>query len=159
MPMGIYPRPTAENRFWRKVDKSGDCWIWFAGRNKQGYGHFWCGGKTRLAHRYSFELANGPIPAGMDVLHRCDTPPCVNPAHLFSGVQFDNMHDMIKKGRHVSVFGEKVGNHKLSESQVLEIFNDARLQREIATDYGVGLAQVSRIKSKHTWKRLLTTPR
>lgn len=75
--------PDLLGRFWGKVDKSGDCWIWTASRSKGGYGQFNAGaGRPTAAHRYSYELANGPIPSGFHVDHKCHTPSCVRPDHL-----------------------------------------------------------------------------
>lgn len=90
-------------RFWSKVDKSGACWLWTGEKNNQGYGRFvfWHeGGRSRsLAHRLSAEL-NGTLLAEADVLlHSCDTPACVNPAHLTVGTQALNMQDAMAKGR------------------------------------------------------------
>lgn len=94
-------RPLAEI-LWVSVDKSGDCWVWTKS-TRYGYGMFARreNGKTKhyLAHRVSWELANGPIPEGLQVLHHCDNPPCVRPDHLFLGTQFDNMQDAAAKGR------------------------------------------------------------
>lgn len=95
-----YGRPLAE-RFWEKVDRRGpdECWMWTASRRALGYGQIRIGGKSRKAHRVAYELANGPIPAGMAVLHGCDNPPCVNPAHLRAGTMTDNVRDMVTRGR------------------------------------------------------------
>lgn len=68
--------------FWKKVDKSKDCWIWTANTDPAGYGRFWLNGKLTSAHRTSYEMAFGDIPAGMDIDHQCHTPACVNPKHL-----------------------------------------------------------------------------
>jgi hypothetical protein len=92
--------PTTD-RFWKKVDRRGEreCWSWTAARNSCGYGSFWDGRAVVQASRFSWQLENGPIPAGLYVLHSCDNPPCVNPAHLFLGTQGDNVADRKAKGR------------------------------------------------------------
>src|SRR4051812_22074657 len=86
-------------RFWSKVDKTGECWLWTAYRDAAGYGRFGLAGKVQKAHRVSYELAVGPIPAGAHVLHSCDNPPCVNPDHLRVGSRIDNMRDKFMRGR------------------------------------------------------------
>ena len=91
---------TDKERFWVKVDKSGDCWEWIAFRLKSGYGRFWYKGAPHQAHRVSWMLHNlSEIPKGQCVLHRCDNPPCVNPDHLFLGTDADNVRDRDQKGR------------------------------------------------------------
>ena len=76
-------RKSAEERFWAKVDKTGDCWIWTASSKSQGYGGFYVDGTVVRAHRYAYELAFGPIPEGVVLDHyKCYNPPCVNPDHL-----------------------------------------------------------------------------
>lgn len=98
---GPKPRPLAD-RFWEKVDRGEECWTWKPefSRNPGGYGMFTPRHGARVgAHRISWELANGPIPPGMFVLHHCDNPPCVRPDHLWLGTHLDNMADMKAKGR------------------------------------------------------------
>ncbi len=81
------PRDLAE-RFWEKVDRSGECWLWTARRLPTGYGEFMVGSRTdgtrRLvrAHCFAYELAIGPIPDGYVIHHVCETPACVRPDHL-----------------------------------------------------------------------------
>lgn len=89
-----------QDRFWEKVAKGDGCWLWTASTRKNGYG--WFGGldiSETFAHRCSWIYTFGAIPDGLCVLHRCDNPPCVRPDHLFLGTQYDNIKDMISKGR------------------------------------------------------------
>lgn len=90
-----------ENRFWTKVDRRGDgeCWPWLAGRNKDGYGTFWLDRPGVLATHVSLMLAGKPRPIGLIALHSCDSPSCVNPAHLRWGTRGENSREMSDKGR------------------------------------------------------------
>lgn len=104
-----YTTPTipenVEERFWSNVDRSGECWLYVPGPSRT-YGLFCPGHQRKVgAHRFSYELAYGPIPEGMKVCHNCpggDNPRCVNPAHLWLGTTADNNRDMHQKGRHRS---------------------------------------------------------
>lgn len=98
------PSPVPE-RFWSKVDQSGDCWLWTANRDHDGYGQFTMDGRHRKAPRVSFELVKGPIPDGLCVLHSCDNPPCVRPDHLRIGTRLENTRESIARGRF------RVGDH------------------------------------------------
>lgn len=94
-----------ERRFWSKVTilQDSECWLWTGSRNEKGYGTFTMNRfePPVLASRFAFETRNPPL--GKDfALHRCDNPPCVNPAHLFRGNAMDNTMDMMAKGRHHS---------------------------------------------------------
>ncbi len=89
--------------FWAKVNKTDGCWLWTRAKGTGGYGNFWNDGAYRKAHRVAWAISNGPIPAGMDVCHRCDTPACVRPDHLFLGTAKDNMADCRSKKRHAAM--------------------------------------------------------
>lgn len=92
---------TPEFRFFRLVNKNGQggCWLWTGCTYNHGYGSFLWDGRMQAASRVSWQMHNGPIPAGQHVLHRCDIPLCVNPGHLFLGTHEQNMADMRRKGR------------------------------------------------------------
>lgn len=90
---------TSEQRFWEKVCVTPGCWLWTAGINSNGYGKIKIGTQNIGAHRFSYELHNGAIPAELFVCHKCDLKMCVNPDHLFLGTAADNTHDMFQKGR------------------------------------------------------------
>ena len=80
-----------DNRFWSKVDKTNTCWNWTAAKNKKGYGQFWINKKQDLSHRVSYEEINGKIPQGLQIDHLCRNPSCVNPHHLETVTQKENI--------------------------------------------------------------------
>lgn len=87
-------------RFWEKVEKTADCWIWKAYKNRQGYGRIGTSaGKSINATRVCWVIHNGPIPEGYFICHKCDNPSCVKPDHLFLGTRQDNIDDMMRKKR------------------------------------------------------------
>lgn len=89
-------------RFWRKVRKTKNCWLWTATTNGAGYGMIRPGGleEKKLAHRVSYELHGKTIPEGLDLMHKCDNPLCVNPKHLIPGTHKQNLNDSLTRGRH-----------------------------------------------------------
>lgn len=161
-------RPVSE-RFWEKVAQRGasECWPWLAG-TVRGYGYLQRGGRRGgrvLAHRLSWEIHRGPVPDGLLVLHACDNPPCVNPAHLFLGTQGDNHADMTAKGRGYSTFREhpeitrgEANNHaKLNADQVREIRRLAAAgwsRPSIARRFGVTRQNVRCIVTGQTWRHV-----
>ena len=92
---------TTSERFWAKVDTTGECWLWTASINPSGYGQFYDSERKGpvLAHRVAWMLAGNEIPEDMCVLHRCDVRNCVRVDHLFIGTKRDNSLDMAAKGR------------------------------------------------------------
>ena len=145
-------------RFWGRVDKSQGCWIWTGMRSEKGYGRLISDGKRVRAHRVAWELDNGiPVPPGLDVLHRCDTPPCCNPAHLFLGTQAENLADRDRKGRAVYRRGTNNGSARLSEGDVRQIRNLAKngvQQKDIAARFDIAQATVSLIVGRKTWRHI-----
>jgi hypothetical protein len=129
------------------------CILWIGCRDSHGYGQLRVGGrKKKLAHRLSYELSVGPIPEGLHVLHRCDTPLCINPDHLFVGTNSDNVRDKLSKGR--GTHGPTTGNAKLTPEDVMKIRNDSRTQRVIAAEYGVSSSRICEIKTRKAWNYL-----
>lgn len=148
--------------FWNKVDvrEPEECWEWQACRIAKGYGHCRWNGIYWKAHRISYVLAFGEIPDGLFVLHKCDNPPCVNPAHLFLGTSADNVQDMITKGRWTSPprIGALNSNAKLTEENVIEIRkmheSGNYIHRELAVIFGVGRTQIGNIINRNRWNHI-----
>lgn len=162
-------------RFWDKVKKTDQCWLWLGGKDKKGYGKFSVGpshkedGTRRnsmvSAHRFSYELEGGSIPSGpgfhgVCVLHSCDNPSCVRPSHLFLGTNADNVHDMDTKGRRITVAKKGSGhaNAVLDEDSVKEIVRKNRYegisQAQLSRDYGVCASTVNHIFTGRLWGHL-----
>lgn len=133
-------------------------------KHSHGYGiiNLGTGEGTMLAHRLAFTLAHGPIPAGVKVLHKCDNPPCTNPAHLFLGSQADNMHDMAGKGR--ASRGEDHHGRKLTAKDVRYIREaywhgyGGKTQPELAKKYGIRQSAISGIVNHRLWRHIDPVP-
>jgi len=92
---------SAHRRFWRRVDKSGECWEWKARPRYHSYAAFRAGGKPVGVHRFAFEEEYGPIPDGFQVDHLCSNTMCVRPSHLEAVTRSENVrrgHASIKAG-------------------------------------------------------------
>lgn len=113
-----------------------ECWLW-TGAMTKGYGMLRINRTSMYAHRASWIAFRGNIPEGMHVLHKCDTPLCVNPDHLEIGSHAKNMKDAGLRYRH------KV---KLTHEDVDRILADQRSQYAIALQYNVSQSLVSKIK-------------
>lgn len=137
------PRKSPLQRFFDQlipVTESG-CWLWTGCTNRMGYGRFNVRGGPVLAHRFSWELHFGAIPSGMFVCHKCDTPLCVNPGHLFIGTNADNVADMKAKGR------ASLGPRKLTDEQVIEIRRRPAWPAKAAAEhFGVSRGHISDLR-------------
>ncbi len=144
--------PAERLRMKSRIDSATGCVIFTGYIAETGYGLICIATKTQSTHRLSWECANGPIPAGCYVLHRCDVRACINPDHLFLGSQDDNMKDMSAKGR--SSRGEKNHKAKLNEDQVRSILADRRSHRAIGRDMRVTKTTVGDIKRGRIWRHI-----
>ena len=146
------PMTDPVERFWKHVSKTESCWLWSGAKLKSGYGAFNRGSAVVVtAHRFSFEMANGQIPDGICVLHRCDVKTCVRPDHLFLGTKADNIKDMYAKGRGNPPRGERSPSAKLTEDQVRTIRADCRSPRKIAKQFDVARSTIRNIKKYRKW--------
>ena len=141
-------------RFWSLVDRSKAkaCWPFRGYVASHGYGQFTFGLERVRAHRFSWLVSRGEIPAGQNVCHRCDNPRCVNPSHLYLGTQAANMHDALRKGRK-----KAWGQQKLDAEQVLSIRAQTVQgvpQKDIAAAFGIARNTVSGIVNGRSWAHL-----
>lgn len=146
---GYTYRPSPLELFWGRIDHSGgpdSCWQWTFTRCPQGYGR---SGKT-TSHRMVWLVAVGPIPPGLFVCHKCDNPPCCNPAHLFLGTPADNVADMAQKGRNRR--GERHGRAKLTTRDVLEIRASGESSQVLGERFGVTRNAVDHVRTGKNWK-------
>ncbi len=129
------------------------CWLWMRACSKAGYGQVRIMNKAYYTHRLSWQMKNGEIENGMCILHRCDTPSCCNPDHLFVGTKKDNYDDSIKKNRNpvIGKCGVLHSMAKLSAEKALAIRADDRSARLIAIDYGVSRSLITLIKRGGVW--------
>lgn len=160
MPRGVYPRRhrTLADRLWAKIDRRGpnECWPWLGYLNPAGYGVIGRRDRgTKLVHRLIYELVHGPLPSHLACCHRCDNPPCCNPAHLFAGTHKVNMMDKQRKGRQVN--GSRHGSARLTEDEVAQIRRrytaGGVLQRELAAEFGVTQSAISLVISGTNWRQ------
>ncbi len=147
---------TVEERFWSKVSRSLGCWEWKGTRNNHGYGVFApVGQKQVAAHRYMWQLVNGPIPDTALVLHACDNKWCVRPDHLFLGSDADNHADMVKKGRQPK--GEGRPYSRLTSDDVRTLrrrFAEGTPARQLDREYGLRNSYAMQIVKRHKWKHV-----
>ena len=130
-----------------------DCIEW-EGSMSLGYGRVWKNGKYHKAHRVAWEKANGPIPEGMCVCHRCNNKACVNPDHLYLATSRQNTIDAYRDGLIKSRTGEDHQNSKLTEADVLEIRATNISCGKGAIKYGVDRMTISNVKNRKVWRRI-----
>jgi hypothetical protein len=151
-------RKSLQERFDEKVvpEPNSGCWIWTGATKELGYGVIGLGRRsdgTDKAHRVSYRLYCGDIPDGMAVCHRCDTPACVNPDHLFLGTLADNMQDCVAKGRNFipDNRGERANWAKLTSDAVAHIRERVMTGPEYGRLYGVSKSAVYQIWDGTNW--------
>lgn len=129
------------------------CWLWTGPVCVKGYGVGRWNRVTR-SHRVSWAAFRGGIPAGMCVCHKCDTPSCVNPDHLFLGTNADNVRDRLQKGRSRYAYGELAGSAKLTADDVRCIRASSGTGAALSRAYGVSRNQIRLIRNRVKWKHV-----
>lgn len=142
-----------------EFDTNGGCWLWKYAAANGGYGVLYLNRRLVRAHRAAYQEWVGEIGNGLKVCHRCDTPACINPTHLFLGTQADNVADMCAKGRKVNApsKGEANGSAVLTERQALAIIAAAEQGEtftSIGARFGVSRVTAAKIAKRQGWKHL-----
>jgi hypothetical protein len=142
-----------KERFWARVNKTDDCWLWTGSLDKHGYGQVGLSKSVYRCHRVSYILSGNIIPEGLGLLHSCRSKNCVNPAHLTPGTQAQNVADMIRDG--TLIHGEQKLKAKLTEQQVKHILaRQTELRKDLAKEFGVNQSTIVRIIQRKKWKHI-----
>ena len=144
-----WDRPSLETSFWRRVEPSGDCWIWKGGTDKDGYGCFSYDKITYRAPALALMLDGRAPNDGEYACHHCDTPSCVRPSHLFPGSPSENVADAVSKGRM-----KWKSRRKLGAAEVRAIRASFATDKSLGEQYNVSPSNISMIRSKKTWRWL-----
>lgn len=176
-PVKLEMTPEEKLRFFSKVNKDSPngCWIWTGSKDTSGYGSFYFNKGPRSTHRLSFQMHFRLLLPGECVLHRCDTPACVNPEHFWIGSVLENNQDRSKKGRSARLLGdahplrknptraargEKCGGSKLTDQIVTEIkrltAEGKMKQKEIARLFSVSRGTILNVTKGNYWKHVAT---
>lgn len=153
--VGVSTRGTVEDRFWSRVDRSGGsnaCWPWSGSHHPAGYGRLYWRGKMRPATHVALFLGRGIEVGSRLARHRCDNPPCVNPAHLMVGDDADNRRDSVERGR--APLGERIGSSRLDDEAIRRIRRLASAghsHREIGEMVGCHQTTVTRVLLRRIW--------
>ena len=158
-------KATLSDRFWAKVSvgELEECWLWTATKTRFGYGSFRVGSLTdgtrrkEMAHRVAYMLSTGKdIPAGMVVMHSCDNPQCVNPAHLSVGTYSENGKQAYDRQRRFSTVKPREGHPRarLTESQVSYIrkVGNSRTLKSMAEEFNVSKSTIDAVRRNVNWK-------
>ena len=142
------------DRFWKRVNKSGDCWVWTGGTDgKDGYGRFSIAKNLHvIASRFAYEMYYGPFDQSLLVCHTCDNVLCVKKEHLFLGTVKDNSRDMANKGR------AKGRGHKLTQAQreeAIQMLHDGAKNIEVELTFRLSSSYVSVLRQKAGLKKHL----
>jgi hypothetical protein len=148
-------RPALPERFWTRVDRSAaeGCWLW-TGSRQNGYGRIGHRGIVDYAHRVAWELTYGPIPEGQQVLHDCDTPPCVRPEHLKLGTPAVNHRDRALRGRSHSPKGTPRPPRVAPAvvRRIRELLAEGFSQKALAKKFGISQSAANKIALGRTHK-------
>lgn len=145
------PLSVAEIEEWTIPVPEAGCWIWVRGTDKCGYGKTYVNGRHVGAHRASYEAHNGPVPAGLEVLHSCDTPSCCNPSHLRVGTHKENSLDRVKRGRSARLVGGLNPGAVLDIERVRMVREHQGSHSSAARAFGISIATAHRIRTNTSW--------
>lgn len=140
------PRGTMLERFWRHVQRRGEeeCWLWTGFLDKDGYGKLRIGNTNIGAHRFSYITFVGPVPEGVILRHKCNTPACANPNHVIPGTHLENMSDRLEAGNYPT--NELHPMARISDRDVAAIRASWGTHKALALRFGISVSQIGNIR-------------